>query len=106
MRLENLLIDPKIGKQTKHHVAGLLLCKDVALASTPADTVCKFHLGELVRHLKSGGEYIIVGLPINHRLEATGEPCYAYQGADGLIWHRGRAEMEDGRFASAHRIHS
>ncbi|WMC09535.1 hypothetical protein PU634_10445 [Oceanimonas pelagia] len=58
-----------------------------------------FSVGDLVRHVKTGGCYHIRGLPDKHRLEATGEPAYLYEAvSDGLIWMRSQAEMEDGRF--------
>jgi len=60
----------------------------------------KFGLFELVIHRKTGGEYCIVGLPDANRLEATNEPCYSYKDAQGVIWHRERVEMEDGRFVT------
>jgi hypothetical protein len=61
----------------------------------------KFHTGQYVRHVKSGGIYSVVGLPSAYRLEATGEPAYAYM-ANGTIWVRGQAAFEDGRFEPAY----
>lgn len=58
----------------------------------------RFYQGQVVRHVKTGGEYKIVGTPRRFRVEATNEPAYAYKGSAGPIWIRPQAEMEDGRF--------
>lgn len=62
-----------------------------------------FQHGELVKHAKTGTVYVIHTVPEDGlRLGSTGEPAYAYQaqalGPWPLIWVRGQAEMEDGRF--------
>ena len=54
-----------------------------------------------VRHIKSGGTYLIVADPSTLRLEETITPAYAYKKAEGtslLIWVRPQDQMEDGRF--------
>lgn len=59
----------------------------------------KFGINWNVRHLKTGGIYKIKGLPANYRIEATGEPAYAYlDEEEDKVWVRPQAEMEDGRF--------
>lgn len=59
----------------------------------------KFKQGQIIKHLKSGGDYIVIGLPEDCRLEATNTPSYAYKSlSDGMIWFRSQDEMEDGRF--------
>ena len=62
----------------------------------------KFVVGDLVEHLNSEHLYRIIGTPENYRLEADGNPAYAYQ-LEGsrdpvVIWVRSAEEMEDGRF--------
>lgn len=47
------------------------------------------------RHLKSGGEYRVIG---NGRHSETLDPLTVYQGRDGTIWARPRVMFEDGRF--------
>lgn len=63
----------------------------------------KFEVGNIVKHVKSGGIYRIIGSPDQYRLESTNEPAYAYQSTHGElynnpIWVRSKTEMEDGRF--------
>lgn len=59
----------------------------------------KFHTGQRVVHMRSTCTYEIIGTPDRYRLEATGEPAYAYtSGKDQDIWVRSQTEMEDGRF--------
>jgi hypothetical protein len=57
----------------------------------------KFPTETFVQHHK-GGVYKIKFTPEKARLEATGEPAYIYEAADGAIWARSQVEMEDGRF--------
>lgn len=57
----------------------------------------KFQIGQEITHVKTGGKYIIRGLPDQYIIEATGEPAYAYLGSV-KIWVRCQSEMEDGRF--------
>lgn len=58
-----------------------------------------FSKGVAIKHIKSGGVYLVVGTPDeNYRLEATNTPAYVYRGKDGVIWLRCQEEMEDGRF--------
>lgn len=49
---------------------------------------------DVVEHRK-GGRYVILMVC---KIEATGEPAYAYKGEDGQVWVRPIAEMDDGRF--------
>lgn len=64
----------------------------------------KFERGEKIRHLNSGGDYVIVELPDHNVLEATWEPAYGYvklgDAFDSPFIHRSQKEMEDGRFVS------
>jgi len=60
-----------------------------------------FKQGQIVRHLNTGGEYVIVGTPDVFRLEADRKPAYAYRSTDPTkpeVWVREQSEMEDGRF--------
>jgi len=48
------------------------------------------------RHLKTGGEYTLVG---TCRIEATNVPAYAYKSdVTGTVWVRPMDEFLDGRF--------
>jgi hypothetical protein len=59
----------------------------------------KFQKGQKVRHVKSGHIYFIHITPDKLRIEASGEPAYAYgAGTIGDAWVRSQSEMEDGRF--------
>lgn len=73
----------------------------------PPLTPAKFCAGEKVQHVKSGGVYFIIALPINTVLESTWERGYGYihahdqiQKEDCPIIYRSQKEMEDGRFVS------
>lgn len=58
----------------------------------------KFKINQIVRHVKNGCNYKIVGTPDKY-LITTGEPAYAYtRGEDADIYVRKQSEMEDGRF--------
>ena len=58
-----------------------------------------FRMNQMVRHVKTGGEYKIIGTPHRFRIEATNQPAYAYTKSPvDKIWIRPQAEMEDGRF--------
>jgi hypothetical protein len=59
---------------------------------------CKFMINDVVEHVKSGGMYVVAGLPTEYVLENTREPAYAYRMADGRICVRCQSEFEDGRF--------
>jgi hypothetical protein len=59
----------------------------------------KFVVNDVVEHLKSGGLYVVAGLPTEYVIEATREPAYAYRMKDGRICIRCQSEFEDGRFA-------
>jgi hypothetical protein len=61
----------------------------------------KFAVGDEIRHIKSGGMYIVMGTPNEYVIEATREPAYAYLMPDGRICIRSQAEVEDGRFEEA-----
>lgn len=63
----------------------------------------KFEVGTVVKHVKSGGLYLILGTPDQYRIESTNEPAYVYRSTHGdaynnPIWIRSKKEMEDGRF--------
>lgn len=60
-----------------------------------------FEVGDVVKHLKSGGSYVVTGTPARVVIEATLHPAYTYRqavGNDDRIWVRPQTEMEDGRF--------
>jgi len=63
----------------------------------------KFKNGDIVKHVKTGGKYWIVGTPDVYVIEATGEPAYAYRQVElsdkPQIWVRAQAIMEEeGKF--------
>lgn len=58
----------------------------------------KFRINDVVEHIKTGGQYVVAGLPSEYVLENTREPAYAYRMADGRICVRCQKEFEDGRF--------
>lgn len=63
-----------------------------------------FGKSALIKHVKTGNSYIIMSVPQFCRIESTGEPAYAYQGADGLLWVRSQREMEEpGRFVNVNK---
>ena len=56
----------------------------------------KFKSGQMLKHLKPGGLYRIIGQAM---IEATLTPAYVYESlSTGDHWVRPQAEMEDGRF--------
>ena len=65
----------------------------------------KFKRGQLIIH-RNNDHYVVTGLPDEYRIEATGEPAYAYRRFDvdkltpfGCKWVRAQSVMEDeGRF--------
>ena len=59
-----------------------------------------FRRKQLVRHKASGGIYRIIYEPARCRIEASGEPAYAYRDLErrGPVWVRAQTIMEDGRF--------
>ena len=67
----------------------------------------KFQRGQLIIH-RNNDPYVVTGLPDEYRIEATGEPAYAYRRLDsdgitliGVKWIRAQSIMEDeGRFTA------
>jgi hypothetical protein len=63
-----------------------------------------FGVLSVVRHIKSGGLYVIALLPDLVKVESTAEPAYGYRAlssngaVSGPLWVRSQTEMEDGRF--------
>jgi hypothetical protein len=60
----------------------------------------KFRIGSEVKHLETGGIYIITGLP-NENVVKAGDgwaDAYAYLMVDGRTAYRAQEAMEDGRF--------
>lgn len=49
----------------------------------------------LARHVKSGGDYLVLGAA---KLEANLADVKVYLGVDGQMWVRDQAEFDDGRF--------
>jgi len=61
----------------------------------------KFKMNQMVRHVKTGNEYMIVGTPKRYRIKATGELAYAYTSSPVAdIWVCSQTEMEDGFVAA------
>jgi hypothetical protein len=55
-----------------------------------------FPIGSQLRHKKTGGFYLVIGLA---KIEATLEMAYVYESMQTHdYWVRPQAEMEDGRF--------
>jgi hypothetical protein len=53
-------------------------------------------IGSLWRHVKTGGEYQIIGAC---QIEATNTPGFIYRSVEtGVVWCRPRCEFLDGRF--------
>ncbi len=62
----------------------------------------KFMEGMELRHVKSGGIYLLTGTPHEYVIEATREPAYAYLMPDGRTCIRSQTEMElEGKFEVA-----
>lgn len=60
------------------------------------NSIAKFQPGDQLRHLKSGGQYRVIGLG---KIEANLEEVYIYEAlVNQTLWVRPKAEMEDGRF--------
>lgn len=67
----------------------------------------KFQRGQFIIH-RNNDFYVVTGLPDEYRIEATGEPAYAYRKLDsdgvtpiGVKWIRAQSIMEDeGRFTA------
>jgi hypothetical protein len=57
----------------------------------------KFAVGTRLQHRK-GGLYTVEITPDLCRIELGAVPAYVYRAADGHLWVRPQAEMEDGRF--------
>ena len=60
----------------------------------------KYKIGDKLKHVTSGDNYVIVAYPNDNRLlESTGDRFYEYRANGGdIVWHRAEREMEDGRF--------
>ena len=63
----------------------------------------KFLVGDKIRHIKTGKEYIVRRVPPFLIIEATNTLSYAYSGDKTNSerdhwWVRPQTEMEDGRF--------
>jgi len=62
----------------------------------------KFLEGMELRHVASGGMYLLTGTPHEYVIEATREPAYAYLMPDGRTCIRSQTEMElEGKFEIA-----
>lgn len=63
----------------------------------------KFKKSDVVRHIKSGGVYVVTNQPDFNRLAADNLPAYGYRSVmnNGVRWWRCQSEMEDGRFEPA-----
>ena len=70
------------------------------MSANQSATEPMFGKQEILKHLKSGGVYTVVGLPTEYVLEHNHKPAYAYRMPDGRICVREQEEMEDGRFVS------
>ena len=56
----------------------------------------KFHAGDRLQHLKTGGFYRVLCFA---KIEANLEDAYVYEAIkNGSYWIRPQIEMEDGRF--------
>lgn len=65
------------------------------LAEIAFDNALALHKPQLMRHIKSDGEYLVLACG---RLEHNLQDVTVYLGLDGQVWVRDRAEFEDGRF--------
>jgi hypothetical protein len=95
--------DPKDFLEKMNAIAGVhpFIQKQLERACSLQCRTFKFLEGTEVRHIKSGGIYLITGTPHEFVIEATREPAYAYLMPDGRTCVRSQAEMEDGRFEEA-----
>lgn len=76
--------------------------KQLERACSLQNRAFKFLEGQEVRHIKTGGIYLVTATPHEVVIEATREPAYAYIMPDGRTCIRSQAEMEeDGRFECA-----
>ena len=81
----------------------LMTSKPIAPPTLPI----KYAVRQVLIH-KKGDSYVVTGLPGEYRIEATGEPAYAYRklGPDGRTavgckWIRAQSVMEDeGRYTA------
>ena len=77
----------------------------------PAPKAPLFELGQCLKHLRSGGLYVVLALPDQVKFESDAKPAYAYQSVGdkgipkGPIWIRAQELMEDGRFVAAPDVH-
>lgn len=82
-------------------IATIMTSKPLAPPTMPI----KYAIRQVIIH-KKGDSYVVTGLPGEYRIEATGEPAYAYRklGPDGRTpvgckWIRAQSVMEDeGRY--------
>lgn len=75
--------------------AEFLLRPDV-LVEIALARACKSLKVEVTRHLKSQGDYLVLG---DAKLEGNLQSVCVYMGVDGQLWVRDAAEFRDGRFA-------
>jgi hypothetical protein len=57
-----------------------------------------FNINDVVCHKKTGGLYVVAGLPDEYVQEHDRQPAYAYRMKDGRKCTRCQTEFEDGRF--------
>lgn len=58
-----------------------------------------YRMGQRLRHVKSGDDYVIREVPDHRKLEECNESFYEYEKiSTGEVWQRAKSKMEDGRF--------
>lgn len=61
--------------------------------------MCKFKVADVVKHLRTGGKYVIMMTPEDSLFIMGTQPAYLYGDKIGpRKWVRRQDEMEDGRF--------